>query len=235
MARRKKIDLSKKIYSTKTIEKITTKINLLGINCEYDPIFLLNIRFLSSIVLFFVVLYFIDFGYFIAPILTFAFYALFFPIFIDTKIKKRSIVLGKEAGYFFEVMALSLEAGRSLRNSIEITVHNVDGELSLEFNQALKDVMLGKSLGEALDDLKTRIPSDTINNIILNIKESNMFGNSIVDTMHNQIEYLREKRILRAKAYISKIPIKVSVVSVVFYIPLLLLLLLAPLLIKLIS
>ena len=181
------------------------------------------------------VLYFIDFGYLVAPLVTAIFYFLFFPIVLDRKIKKRSIQLEKEAVYFFEVLCLSLEAGRSIRNSLDVTVHNVESDLSKEFNQVLIDVSLGKSLNEALDALRKRIPSDTINNVILNIKESNIFGNSIIETLYNQIDYIREKRILRAKAQISKIPVKVSAISVIFYIPLLLLLLLAPMIIKFIK
>ncbi len=232
---KKKIDLSRKIYSAKTMKNVEDKIELLGIDCDYDAVFLLNIRFISSISLFFMVLYFIDFGYLVAPIVTALFYFLFFPLILDTKIKKRAIKLEKEAVYFFEVLCLSLEAGRSIRNSLDVTVHNVEGDLSREFNQALIDVSLGKSLNEALDALRKRIPSDTINNVILNIKESNIFGNSIIETLYNQIDYIREKRILRAKAEISKIPVKVSVISVIFYIPLLLLLLLAPMIIKFIK
>ena len=216
-------------------KNVEDKISLLGIDCNYDAVFLLNIRFISSISLFFVVLYFIDFGYLVAPLVTAIFYFLFFPIVLDRKIKKRSIQLEKEAVYFFEVLCLSLEAGRSIRNSLDVTVHNVEGDLSKEFNQVLIDVSLGKSLNEALDALRKRIPSDTINNVILNIKESNIFGNSIIETLYNQIDYIREKRILRAKAQISKIPVKVSAISVIFYIPLLLLLLLAPMIIKFIK
>ena len=53
--------------------------------------------------------------------------------------------------------------------------------------------------------------------------------------MYNQIDYLREKRVLETKAIISKMPVKISIVSVIFFIPLLLLLLLGPMLIKLLS
>jgi len=232
---KKNVDLSRKIYSARAMKNVEDKISLLGIDCNYDAVFLLNIRFISSISLFFVVLYFIDFGYLVAPLVTAIFYFLFFPIVLDRKIKKRSIQLEKEAVYFFEVLCLSLEAGRSIRNSLDVTVHNVEGDLSKEFNQVLIDVSLGKSLNEALDALRKRIPSDTINNVILNIKESNIFGNSIIETLYNQIDYIREKRILRAKAQISKIPVKVSAISVIFYIPLLLLLLLAPMIIKFIK
>ena len=79
--------------------------------------------------------------------------------------------------------------------------------------------------------MKSRIPSDIVNNILLNIKESSMFGNSILGTLNNQIDYLRETKLLEMRAYISKIPLKISVISVLFFIPLLLLLILGPVLI----
>ena len=93
----------------------------------------------------------------------------------------------------------------------------------------------GKSLLEALEDMKKRIPSETINNIILNIVQTNQFGNSIIDTMYNQIDFLREKQILEIKGQINKIPNKVSIVSVVFIVPLIMVLILGPYLIDILS
>ena len=83
--------------------------------------------------------------------------------------------------------------------------------------------------------MKKRIPSETINNIILNITQTNQFGNSILDTMYNQIDFLREKQILEIKGKINKIPNKVSIISVVFIVPLIMVLILGPYLIELIG
>lgn len=147
------------------------------------------------------------------------------------KLDKRSDKLNNEAMYFFEVLTLSLETGRNLKTALEITSSNIDSELSDEFKRMLEEVKYGKGLSEALDDLKLRIPSETINNIILNISQSNIFGNSIIETMYNQIDYIRDKQIMLTKARINKIPLKVSVISVIFFIPLLLLLILSPVII----
>ena len=95
----------------------------------------------------------------------------------------------------------------------------------------MDEVKLGKSLNEALNNMKKRIPSEVINNAILNMVESNMFGVSIVDSMTNQIDYLREKQMLDVKAEINKLPTKVSIISVVFFVPIMLLIILAPVLI----
>lgn len=233
--KKRKFDLSSKIYSTKTLKKVEEEVNLLGVDNTLDPINLLNIRLFTSLSIFFVLLYFLDFGYLIAPIVTFIFYVCFFPLTVGVRIKKREKVLEKDSQYFFEILALSLEAGRNIKTALEVTTASIDSSLSKEFKRVLKDVNFGKDLDEALEELKYRIPSDAVNNIILNIRQSNIFGNNIVETVYSQIDYIREKRVLEAKAYISKIPVKISVISVVFFIPLLLLLLLGPMIVELIS
>ena len=79
--------------------------------------------------------------------------------------------------------------------------------------------------------MKKRIPSDTINNAILNMVESNIFGSSILTSLNNQIDYLREKQMLDVKSEINKLPTKVSILSVIFFVPIMLLIILAPVLI----
>lgn len=232
---KRKFDLGSKIYSTKTLKKVETQVNLLGVNNTLDPINLLNIRLFASLSIFFVLLYFLDFGYLVAPIVTFLFYVGFFPVIVGFKIEKRVRVLEKDSQYFFEILALSLEAGRNIKTALEVTTSNIDSALADEFKRVLKDVQFGKDLDEALEELKYRIPSDAVNNVILNIRQSNIFGNNIIETVYSQIDYIREKRVLEAKGYISKIPVKISVVSVVFFIPLLLLLLLGPMIVELIG
>ncbi len=227
----KATDLSRKIYREETINNMQAKIDLLGYRDSYDAVDFLNIRVFTSLTLFFVLIYLFDSGYLLAPICTFLYYV-FLPKFtIDRKISRRREKLDSEAMYFFEVLTLSLESGRSLKNALEVTSKNIDSELSIEVRKALDDMKYGKTLNEALEDLKKRIPSDTINNIILNAQQSNIFGNSIIETMYNQIDYIRDKKIMETKAKISKIPIKVSVISVIFFIPLMLLMILAPVLI----
>ena len=143
--------------------------------------------------------------------------------------------LEQEAMFYFEVLSLSIESGNNLHNAILITSNNIDSSLSFEFRKVMEEVSFGKSLEESLDKMKLRIPSEIINNIILNIRESIVFGNSIIETLNNQIDYLREKKILETRALISKIPLKISVISVIFFIPLLLLLILGPVLIDYLS
>ena len=224
--------ISKNIYSEYSKNDINRKMILLGKNKESDVYKFLDLRLISSIIIFFVIIYFVDWGYVLGPIVVICYYIMLPKLTLDVKINKRKNKLENDAMYFFEILALSLESGNNLYKAINITSENIDSELSLEFRKMISDMKYGKSFDEAIIDLKERIPSDTIHNILLNIKEANLFGNNIMGTLYNQLDYLREAKILKTKAYISKIPLKISVISVVFFIPLLLLIILGPVLIN---
>ena len=94
------------IYSKKTIEKIERKVNFLGINAKWDVFTFLNIRLVTSILLF--IFMFNSFNFILGIVFVILYYYLFEKILLDEKIKKRTLKLNVEAIYFFEVLTLSL-------------------------------------------------------------------------------------------------------------------------------
>lgn len=225
---KKEFPLASKIYTKKAINKTKNKVKLLGIYNTLDPISFLNLRLITSIIIFFVILYLFPTGYIYGPIISVAYYYLVYYFAIDYQIKKRARKLEFEALYFFEVLTLSVETGRDLKSAIEITCNNIDSEISLEFKKTINEVNYSKTLDEALKDMRKRIPSDNINNIILNISQTSIFGGNIIDTMYNQIDFLSDRKMQDIKGQISKLPVKISILSVIFFIPLMLLLILGP-------
>ncbi len=218
----------RKIYREEDLENIGMRINMLGKKAKFDATTFINLRLLSSLIVFLIVLYQSKHAYIFAPAITLVWYYAYYYIVLTKPLKERIRKLDHEALYFFEILTLTLESGRNLENSLEVTVANVNSELSDEFKRSLLEVHFGKSLLEALEDMKKRIPSETVNNIILNITQTNIFGNSILDTMYNQIAFLRDKQILEIKGQINKIPNKISIVSVLFVVPLIMMLILGP-------
>lgn len=223
------------IYSQRQINNLQKKINLLGKNAKFNAITFLHIQIFSSIVLFLVLLYISDWGYILAPVVTFIYYKLFYYLVIEYSINKRSDKLEEEAIHFFEVMILSLESGNSLKKSLEMACNNVDGDLSFEIGTALQEMHFGKNLKEVLTELKKRIPSENVNSILLSITQASIFGNDIIADVRSQINYLRDRQIQKIKGKMNKIPLKVSVISVLFYIPLIMLLILSPIIIEYLS
>lgn len=217
-----------RIYSSSYIDKIKKKVNLLGIGNKINSYDLIITRLITSVFIFVLIIYMYNYGYILGPIVTCLYYFLYNKIVLSNKIKKRTIKLESEAMHFFEVLTLSLETGRNLVEAIDVTTGNVEGILSDEFKEAVREVSFGKSLNEALNDMQGRIPSETVNNIILSLTQANLYGNSIIENLYGQIDFLREKRKLEVKGRISKVPVLISVISVFFFIPLLLLIILGP-------
>lgn len=222
-----------KVYSRKEIDKINKKLSM--INDKISVITFLNLRTFTSIIVFFMIIYIFDWGYILSPVVTFIYFHLFTYIFIDLPIKKREEDLEFEAINFFEIMALSLESGKTIKDSIVLAVNNTSGYLTNEFRIMLKELDYGKGVNEALKSLRERIPSDLVSNIILHIEETDKLGNEIVQDIYNQIDYIRDREVARTKSIINKIPVKVSIISVLFYIPLITLLILMPVIIKFIN
>ena len=222
--------ISKKLYSKRQVKEIDKKIKLLGVSTKLDCYVFLNIRFFGMILLFFAVLYFNKFGYLLAPIVSFAYYKGITYALLDSRIRERQIRLETEALNFFEILTLSLETGRNLQEALSVTLSSCEGELVNEVREVMREVKYGKSLTEAMNDVQQNIPSDTINNIVLSLTQANLYGSSIIKSLYNQVDYLREKRKLEVKAEISQVPIKISVISVFFFVPLILLINLAPVL-----
>lgn len=220
-----------KIYSKKDIKKIENKINCLGKNSKLNASDFLSLRLITTAAIFFMSLIIFENGYIYASFLSIIYYYLYYYLLISLPLKRRITKLDKEALQFFEILTLTLKSGRNLEQSLRVTCDNVENEISDEFKKALFEIDFGKSLMESLNDMKKRIPSETVNNIILNITQTSQFGNSILETMYNQIDYLREKQILDIKGRINKIPNKVSIISVIFIVPLIMILILGPYLI----
>ena len=230
-----KEDIVRRIYSKKYIDKLIKKNKLLGTNNKIDIYDFILGRFLLLVIVFIIIIYNYNYGYIIAPVIVIILYYLFNFLVLDNKIKQRERILESEAMHFFEVLTLSLETGRNLTEAIEVTTSNVNGLLSNEFKETIREVNFGKSLNEALSDMHEKIPSETINNIILSLTESNLYGNSIIKNLYNQIDFIREKRKMEIKGRISKVPILISVISVLFFIPLVLLLIIGPIVLEYLS
>ena len=221
-----------KLYRKNTINRINKKYKLLGYDKKNKATVFLNCRLITTILVFIFFMLNSDKGYIYGPILSILVY-ISFEYILDNKIKKRANKLNYEAIFYFQVLALTLEAGKNLQGGIELASKSIDNELSHEFIKTLNEVKMGQSLTQSLTNMKSRIPSEEINTVLLNITQSQIFGNNIIDSLNNQIDYLRDKKLLNIKGKINKMPVKISVISVIFIIPIVLLLILGPVVINL--
>lgn len=224
-----------KLFSNKTIERFKKKNMALGVNNKTTYVSDLSLYFLVIFIALVVSIVFCYHKFYLILILPIAAALLFEFMYYDVRLAKRKDLLNKEALFFFQILSLTLESGNNLKGAIELTTSSISNELSLEFKKALSDIRMGSTMNEALLDLEKRIPSEVISNIILNLTESSVYGSDMIKSLNTQIDYLNSKLVLSVREQINKMPIKISVVSVLLFIPIILLIILSPLIIELIG
>jgi len=212
------------------IKKIQKKVEMFGLEKNIDFLNFILLRVILSVI----VLIFLNFFFSLLSsiLLSIIFYYIYYYYLIEYKLKIRSNKLEEESLYFFEILTLSLENNNSFEKSLSLTCNNINSNISNEFKEVLYRIKLGKSMSESLEEMKLKIPSENINNIITNIIESLESGSDLVDIMYNQSDFLREKYILSIKEKINKIPTKVSVYSVLIFLPLMFLLIISPIILE---
>lgn len=194
--------------------RIKDKINKMGYSI--NPLIFIYMRLISSLLLFIVLLFFVQYGYLIAPVVTVVYYVFVEFIILDFSIKVRGRELEKDALDFMPIFLLGLKGERNVKKALKYSTEVVDNSLSNEFKKALYSENVGKSLDEALMDLKSRIPSDLIVNMIVSIVEANRMGNNISDSITKQLSYIDDERKRKILNSYKIVPFKMALISVVF-------------------
>lgn len=221
-----------RIYPKHSIKKIENKMKLLGSWNKDSVEKFLILRIISSILVFLVGLISFD-GNIIISILLMILLYLFIPyLCLDRYIIKKNKKLEYDSILFFQVLSLSLESGKDLFSALNTTCNSIDSNLSDEFKRVIREVNYGKGLETSLYSLRDRISSTILKNTVLNMIECYTTGGNLVETLNNQVEYIRNSRVLELKGKINKLPIEISVVSVILVIPMILLLIIGPIIIN---
>lgn len=220
--------INNKLHRQKTLEKIDTKIKLLGSNCKYNAIYFLNIRLVLSLIIFVIVLIKFKIGYIISPVMTIVFYNLIEVFIFNIPIKKRKRILENDALIFFPFVNIALKSSNNLLEALTIATNNINSLLSLEFKKAIDAINIGKDMKEALKTIKNYIPSTDINNIILCLIDASNYGNNIEEEINRQLDFLQEKRFINKKIEINKIPIKIMLIYLLIYVPLIIFIIFSP-------
>ncbi len=184
---------------------------------------------------YFVALFTVPLGYVIGIFLAFVIYNILHYLIIIRMTKLRKERIENETLYFFEVLSLSLESGVGFEQGLNVTCERVPGELANEFRQMLFEKSVGKSLTDAMNSMRERLPSEVIDNIIISLVQSIRMGTSVVTTLHNQVNYLRDARFMLAREKAGKLPNKMSSIAVLFLLPSLLIILGGPIILSLIN
>ena len=130
-----------------------------------------------------------------------------------------------------DLMLVCIEAGQSLDQSINrIAVESRAGypALAEEFDMVAQQVKAGKERVQVMKDMSERVGVADVASFVTTLVQSASFGTSIADALRVYSIEMRDKRVMRAEEKANTLPTKLTLGTMLFTLPPLLIILIGP-------
>jgi tight adherence protein C len=157
--------------------------------------------------------------------------------YVGSRARKRSRKIARELSDVLDLMVVCVEAGLGLAEAIKIVGEETERHgqtIGAELMLVSGEVSAGGSLGDALRNLAERTAVDEIRPLAATLIQSEQLGSQIGPTLQASSDALRTHRRLRAEEAAQKTTIKILFPLVLFVLPAMLLVILAPALVQVI-
>ena len=149
-------------------------------------------------------------------------------LWLNLRAERRRADIDMALPDFLDRLALGLEAGLSIEMAFRRTAANFRRLLGRQMRRVTRQIDRGHALTSALEDLAYRNPSSDLQAFVATVKQSEMLGTSLANTLRVQTRLLRAKRRRRAEEASRRLPVLVVFPLVLFFLPALLIIYLAP-------
>ena len=130
-----------------------------------------------------------------------------------------------------DMMLVCVEAGQSLDQSIiRVAKESAAGypALAEEFEMVAHEVKAGKERVMVLKDMSERVGIADVSSFVTTLVQSATFGTSIAEALRVYSAEMRDKRVMRAEEKANTLPTKLTLGTMMFTLPPLLIILIGP-------
>ncbi|MBP5637966.1 MAG: type II secretion system F family protein [Victivallales bacterium] len=152
----------------------------------------------------------------------FGFIGLVYPsMTIESLASKRQEIIMKNLPFAIDLVGSAMRAGLDFSAAIRyyVSTEKKTNPLAIEFGVMLRQMELGKTRVEALEDTSNRIQTDDFRSFVGAVAHGTEIGASIVDTMRIQGEEMRRARFNRAERKAARAPSIMILPIAVFIMP----------------
>jgi tight adherence protein C len=150
---------------------------------------------------------------------------------IDQRLKKRQTEITQGFPDALDMMLVCVEAGQSLDQSIlRVARESRAGypALAEEFEIVSNEVKAGKERVAVLKDMSERVGIPDVASFVTTLVQSATFGTSIAEALRVYSSEMRDKRVMRAEEKANTLPTKLTLGTMLFTVPPLLIILIGP-------
>jgi tight adherence protein C len=158
------------------------------------------------------------------------------PIWLKRRIKARQRAIRHGFPHALDMMQVAIEAGLGFDSALARVANELKHAhpaLAEEFAIVGLELRAGKAREQVLADLAERTQVDAISIFTKAIIQSVALGTSVTATLQVYARDMRQHRMLMAEERANQLPVKMSVIMVVFLLPTIFLLALSPVIIRL--
>ena len=156
----------------------------------------------------------------------------YLPIYwVNSRVQKRQAEIVSGFPDALDLMLVCVEAGQSLDQSINRIAKESRAAcpaLAEEFETVAQEVKAGKERIKVLKDMSERVGIADISSFCTTLVQSASFGTSMSDALRVYSAEMRDKRIMRAEELANKLPTKLTLGTMLFTLPPLLIILIGP-------
>ncbi len=150
---------------------------------------------------------------------------------VDKRLQQRQNEIIEGFPDALDLMLVCVEAGQSLDQSIiRVGKESRAGypALAEEFDMVAQEVKAGKERTAVLKDMAERVGVPDVASFVTTLIQSATFGTSIADALRVYSADMRDKRIMRAEEKANMLPTKLTLGTMLFTVPPLLVILIGP-------
>lgn len=151
---------------------------------------------------------------------------------LSRQIAKRRQLVAKHLPDFIDLLATCVEAGLGLDAAIDRISRRFPGPLGEEFQRYLWEVQIGRPRNLALMSIAERTNCEDIRILSASLTQAELFGIPVANVLKAQAEALRERRLQRTRERARRAPLLMLPALVFCFLPVIFLLIFAPLLIR---
>lgn len=144
------------------------------------------------------------------------------------RIKARRERVTNDLPDLLDLMTISVAAGLGLEQAMQISCARFESPVSHELRLTLREMELGLSRHDALENMKLRTDIDDLVTFCVVLSQADALGLPIGRVLQAQADEMRDKRRQRAREKAAKVPVKILFPLALCFLPAIMIIVLGP-------
>jgi tight adherence protein C len=162
--------------------------------------------------------------------------AVLFPfLYLRRAARARRSAVWKSLPDACDLITLSVEAGLGLDAALRLVAQKLNGPVSEEFEQAMREIRVGRTRREALEAMAERVTLPELSTFVQSLVQTDALGTSLGNVLRAQAATMRARRRQKAQEMVRKAPVKMVFPLVLCTIPAFMIIVIGPFIVRFID